>query len=92
MPSIPLQTKTPHDLILLPQKSALVSTFKGQPLNALRTPAVVIDRAVFAKNCARMHDNAKQWGAAFRAHVKTHKVIAQTLWRTPAVILSTVLD
>jgi D-serine deaminase-like pyridoxal phosphate-dependent protein len=40
----------------------------------LRTPAFIIDRAVFAKNCARMHANAKEWGAAFRAHIKTHKV------------------
>lgn len=70
----PAQTRTPHHLLALPQKSALTATFRGQPLDALRTPAVVIDRAVFAANCARMHANATQWGAAFRAHVKTHKV------------------
>ena len=73
MSGVPPQTRTPHHLVALPQKSTLVATFRGQHLNALRTPAVVIDRAVFSQNCARMHDNAKAWGASFRAHVKTHK-------------------
>lgn len=69
-----VQTKTPYHISRGPEKQALVDEFKGKPLNALRTPAVVIDRAAFAKNCARMHQHAKQWGADFRAHVKTHKV------------------
>lgn len=72
MPSF--NTTTPHQLLNLPQKDALVKEFVGKPLEALRTPAFVIDRAIFAKNCARMHENARQWGAGFRAHVKTHKV------------------
>lgn len=56
------------------QKDALVNEFSGRSLEELRTPAFVIDRAVFAKNCAKMHHNAKKWGAKFRAHLKTHKV------------------
>lgn len=79
MSGVPPQTKTPHHLVTLPQKSTLVAAFRGQHLDALRTPAVVIDRAVFSQNCARMHDNAKAWGASFRAHVKTHKVRRMTL-------------
>jgi D-serine deaminase-like pyridoxal phosphate-dependent protein len=35
----------------------------------------VVDRHVFSKNCARMHANAAGYGAAFRAHLKTHEVI-----------------
>jgi D-serine deaminase-like pyridoxal phosphate-dependent protein len=46
----------------------------GKPLNALRTPAFVVDRAVFAKNCRKMLENARDWGATFRGHLKTHKV------------------
>jgi D-serine ammonia-lyase len=55
-----------------------VQEFRGKPLSSLRTPAVIVDRAVFAQNCAKMHQNAKEWGASFRAHVKTHKVIGVT--------------
>ena len=35
---------------------------------------MVIDRSIFAQNCARMHEKAARWGASFRAHLKTHKV------------------
>jgi len=72
MPPI-LQTKTPLHF-LNPSKDALVTEFVGKPLNALRTPAFVVDRAVFAKNCRKMHENARDWGATFRGHLKTHKV------------------
>ena len=74
MTTLPPQTTTPSDLSLRPNKQSLLQEFRGRPLDALRTPAAVIDRAVFAKNCARMHTKAKEWGAGFRAHVKTHKV------------------
>ncbi|KAH8100676.1 hypothetical protein BXZ70DRAFT_938277 [Cristinia sonorae] len=93
------QTHTPIHLTGGPDKKALVDAFKGQPINALRTPAVVIDRAVFAKNCALMHENAKAWGAQFRAHVKTHKTIEgvrlqlrSTAATTHAVVVSTLME
>ena len=70
----PSQTRTSIHLAGHPQKSALVAEFAGNHLRELRTPALVIDRHVFSKNCARMHDNAAGYGAAFRAHLKTHKV------------------
>ena len=69
------QTRTPIHLSGHPQKSALVAEFAGKHLRELRTPALVIDRHVFSKNCARMHANAAGYGAAFRAHLKTHKVM-----------------
>ena len=68
------QTRTPINLIVTPSKQALVDEFKGKPFSALRTPALVVDRSVFARNCERMHETAKVWGADFRAHVKSHKV------------------
>src|ERR1700729_1125709 len=71
MASTVVQTKTYLDP---PQKQELLNEFVGKPLKALRTPAMVIDRHIFAQNCARMHEKAAQWGASFRAHLKTHKV------------------
>lgn len=68
------QTHTPWRLVT-PNKDALVKEFFGKSLNELRTPALVVDRAAFRDNCAKMHENAKAWGASFRAHLKTHKVI-----------------
>lgn len=57
-----------------PDKKALNCAFVGKPIASLRTPAFVIDRAIFSANCARMHQNVASWGADFRAHIKTHKV------------------
>lgn len=70
----PSQTRTPVHLVGHSQKSALVAEFAGKYLSELRTPALVIDRALFAKNCDEMHANAAGYGAAFRAHIKSHKV------------------
>ena len=67
------QTHTPLQL-LTPNKDALVKEFVGKSLNELRTPALIVDRAAFRDNCAKMHQNAKDWEASFRAHLKTHKV------------------
>jgi D-serine ammonia-lyase len=70
----PSQSGTPFHLAGHPEKSALLAGFVGKHLGELRTPALVIDRAVFANNCAKMHANAAGYGAEFRAHLKTHKV------------------
>lgn len=72
--SSPTQTKTPYALAGLPKKDALTKQFVGQPLEALRTPAMVIDRSIFQQNCVRMLQNATEWGATLRSHLKTHKV------------------
>jgi len=69
------QTSTARgDLALLPSKEALAKAFVGKPLTSLRTPAAIVDVAKVRDNCARMHKISLDWGALFRAHVKTHKV------------------
>ncbi|KAJ3841373.1 putative serine dehydratase domain-containing protein [Lentinula raphanica] len=92
-------TQTPYDFTTLPSKSSLVSHFVGRELDELRTPALIIDRKVFAENCAAMHSKAKQWGTAFRAHLKTHKTVEGTRLqmissadRTNAVVVSTLME
>lgn len=45
----------------------------SQPLSALPTPSVVIDRAVFVRNSARMLKASRKFGMEFRIHIKTHK-------------------
>ena len=68
------QTTTPLALMERPSKASLLKQFLNQPLDTLRTPALLIDRTLFAENCAKMHQRAKVWNAKFRAHLKTHKV------------------
>jgi hypothetical protein len=69
-----VQTKTSYGILSLPSKQALLNEFEGKPIDGLRTPCLVVDRHLFARNCARMHQKARDWGASFRAHLKTHKV------------------
>ncbi|TFY58845.1 hypothetical protein EVJ58_g6160 [Rhodofomes roseus] len=80
-------------------KEKLVAAYKGKPLDALRTPALVVDRAVFRRNCELMHENAKQWGDVFRAHVKSHKTAEGTRMqlissadKTDAIVVSTLME
>ncbi|KIJ45268.1 hypothetical protein M422DRAFT_30119 [Sphaerobolus stellatus SS14] len=93
------QTSTPYLFANLPSKATLVYEFKGKTLNTLRTPAMLIDRAVFSKNCALMHETAKAWGAAFRAHIKSHKTVdgirlqlVSSANKTTAIVVSTVME
>ena len=69
-----MQTLSSRYLLNLPDKKTLNDAFVGKPIGFLRTPALVIDKATFAANCTRMHQNVTSWGADFRAHIKTHKV------------------
>ncbi|KAI0682690.1 hypothetical protein BC835DRAFT_1298348 [Cytidiella melzeri] len=94
-----VQTYTPLQLTAVPSKEALLHEFRGKPLSSLRTPAVVIDRSVFAQNCAKMHSSAKEWGASFRAHVKTHKTaegvrlqLRSSTDQTSAIVVSTMME
>ncbi|CAE7199336.1 unnamed protein product [Rhizoctonia solani] len=98
-PGLPPQTLTPHAYINPPNKEALVSEFQGKPLTQLRTPALVIDRATFSDNCARMHERAAKLGTGFRAHVKTHKTAEGTRFQlkssvseTKSVVVSTLME
>ncbi|KAJ7128066.1 putative serine dehydratase domain-containing protein [Mycena filopes] len=97
--SNPTQNKTPYSLANLPQKQALVEKFVGQPLESLRTPAMVIDRSVFQRNCVSMLKNATEWGATLRSHLKTHKTVEGTRlqlvegeYNTHAVVVSTLME
>ena len=54
-------------------KSALMSKYVGKSIEDVKTPAFIIDRSIFESNCAGMIRKAKEWGADFRAHLKTHK-------------------
>ncbi|KAI5890480.1 uncharacterized protein SCHCODRAFT_02631982 [Schizophyllum commune H4-8] len=94
-----VQTKTPIDLLALPDKERLVAEYGGKGLNEVRTPAFVIDRKVFADNCAKMHIRAKDWDASFRAHLKTHKTaegsklqMVSRADKTSAVVVSTLME
>ncbi|KAJ6499690.1 putative serine dehydratase domain-containing protein [Mycena vitilis] len=94
-----IQTKTPYLLAGLPQKDALTKEFVGKPLEALRTPAMIIDRTIFQKNCVKMLQNATNWGASLRSHLKTHKTVEGTRLQlvegkhtTNAVVVSTLME
>ncbi|TBU45088.1 putative serine dehydratase domain-containing protein [Dichomitus squalens] len=98
-PLVPKQSRTPYHISGKPEKQDLVDEYKGQNLDVLRTPALVIDRAVFARNCAKMHQLAQNLGARFRAHVKSHKTpegtrlqLLSTVDETHSIVVSTVME
>lgn len=64
-------TTTHLDLLPLPDRAALLSTFQGKKLSQLRTPAAVVDRTVFQENSERVVREAKNRGMGFRIHVKS---------------------
>ncbi|KAJ2913396.1 hypothetical protein MD484_g7004, partial [Candolleomyces efflorescens] len=73
--------------------------YVGKTVDELPTPAFVIDRNVFEDNCAAMIKKANEWGAQFRAHLKTHKTPEGTKLQlqtrnglTEAVVVSTVKE
>ncbi|PPQ99604.1 hypothetical protein CVT24_005180 [Panaeolus cyanescens] len=93
------QTATPFDLLQKPDEDALVKAFAGSHVDTLRTPAMIIDRKIFAHNCAAMHKKAREWGATFRAHLKTHKTLKGTRLQlqssegqSHAIIVSTMME
>jgi hypothetical protein len=66
-----MQTTTPLSLLTLPSKDALVKEFVGKNVNSLRTPALIVDKSVFKKNCERVTKETERRGMGFRAHVKS---------------------
>ncbi|WWD03173.1 hypothetical protein V865_001220 [Kwoniella europaea PYCC6329] len=71
-------TFTHTSLYALPSKSALRAEFVGKKIDQLRTPALVVDRSRFKRNCEEVTAEAKKRGMLFRAHVKTHKTTEGT--------------
>ena len=52
------------------------ATAIGQPIDALDTPALVLDQDVLGANIARTVEIAQSAGAKFRPHIKTHRMLA----------------
>ncbi|KAG2023651.1 hypothetical protein CC2G_001282 [Coprinopsis cinerea AmutBmut pab1-1] len=83
-------------------RAQLRERFVGKSIDdadLVRTPALIIDRGVFEANCAGMMKKAREWGAEFRAHLKTHKTTEGTRHQlqtsegsTGAVVVSTVKE
>ena len=72
---LPTQTMTRYDLLPRPSKEDLCAAFVGKSLDSVRSPAAVIDRAIYRENCSRMGRLVKDNGYRFRCHIKTHKTI-----------------
>ncbi|PVG04838.1 hypothetical protein CPB86DRAFT_778136 [Serendipita vermifera] len=96
---LPPQSFTPHPLTEMAPKASVVEAFRGKPVLSVRTPAVFIDRAIFSRNCAKMHETIKSWGTRFRAHVKSHKTtegvrlqLQSSAGHSSAVIVSTLME
>lgn len=68
----------PSQLVPQPDKSVLVSKYKGTHVEQLPTPSFLIRRNVFAANADKMLENAALVEADFRAHIKTHKTLEGT--------------
>ncbi len=64
-----------------------VTLERPQPLEALPTPALVLDRAAFEANLTSMRDHLAAHGKVARPHAKTHKcpVISHTQMQAGAV-------
>ncbi|WWC62270.1 uncharacterized protein I303_104866 [Kwoniella dejecticola CBS 10117] len=69
---------THTSLYALPSKQALQHEFVGKKIDQLRTPALVVDRSRFKRNCEEVTAESKRRGMGFRAHVKTHKTTEGT--------------
>lgn len=51
---------------------------QGLRRDEIATPALFLNRAVFERNCRRMHERAAALNAEFRVHIKTHKTVEGT--------------
>lgn len=69
---------------------------RGATLDQLETPALVLDEARMARNIARMREQIRRLGVAFRPHVKTNKCleVSRRLMETPQgpITVSTLLE
>lgn len=81
----------------VPDKQALVKQYVGKSLHQVRTPRLVVDRAVVQKNCEKLGDIAQRQQVKIRIHVKTHKTIEATAIEletagTNAIVVSTLAE
>ncbi|KAL4867616.1 hypothetical protein BDV12DRAFT_118008 [Aspergillus spectabilis] len=54
------------------------SSYIGKPLSALPTPSLIVSKPTIEQNIARLHQDVKNLGIAFRPHVKTLKSLEVT--------------
>jgi hypothetical protein len=76
------QTSTPLSLLTLPSKDALCREFVGKKLSTLRTPALIVDKSRFKRNCERVTGESEKRGMKFRAHVKSKSCALSVADRT----------
>lgn len=62
-----------QDMYPIADKQALLSRYSGERVTHLPTPACIVNRKTFQKNCKIMRSNADALSLPFRAHIKTHK-------------------
>ncbi|SGZ50554.1 CIC11C00000002220 [Sungouiella intermedia] len=89
----------PSEFIPVPDKNALLATYKGKKVEDLPTPSLIIDKTIFAENCEKMLANAAALDADFRAHIKTHKTVegselqlGSNLLKTDKIVVSTLAE
>lgn len=62
-----------------PSNEELRRFYIGKDIGDVPKPAVVLDVAIIKRHCQAMLQTMEQLGVGFRAHVKTHKVRAQSV-------------
>lgn len=82
--TLPPQTTTPLEAIgfAIPSKEYLVKQYVGKKLHEVRTPRMVVDRAVVKRNCERLAAISEKSGKRIRIHIKTHKASNSCVPRT----------
>lgn len=68
------QTVTNITPYLSEWKQSLKNDMIGKKLSELRTPSLVIDKAILERNCQQLGKIRTKFNTNIRIHVKTHKV------------------
>jgi D-serine ammonia-lyase len=63
-------------LFPISNKEELRKEFVGKSLKDVATPAAVLDLSKMKANCSRMLEAVNKLKFTWRAHIKTHKVVA----------------
>ena len=62
--------------MLAPKIDDLRKFYVGKDISKVPKPAVILDKAKMQRHCQSLLNAVDHLGVDFRAHVKTHKVIA----------------
>ncbi|KAI8094284.1 hypothetical protein BDF21DRAFT_489812 [Thamnidium elegans] len=78
-------------------KASLVESMVGKKLDQLRTPSLIIDRAILKRNCDKLACITNDLNTKVRVHVKTHKTVEGTRMQlegasTNAIVVSTMAE